>query len=122
MKNENVAEIIVRLVRTDLFLPLSLCDISVCHRLGARNLDKERPIICKFVSRSIKDDVKHACVSMRPRPSFYANESLTPTRRDIFHRLRKVKKQHPTLIEDLHTNDGKIFVKVLTNEKKRSDN
>ena len=117
-RGENVAEIIVHLVRSDLFLPLSLCDISVCHRLGPKSDGKERPIICKFLSRSVKDDIKYACVTFKPKPGLYANESLTPLRRDIFHKLRKVKKEHPTLIEDLQTNDGKIMMKVLTNERR----
>ena len=102
----------------DLFLPLDAADISVCHRLGPKTPNRERPIICKFLSRSVKDDMKHACITLQPKPGLFVSESLTPIRRNMFHKLRQVKKEHPTLIESLHTNDGTIMVKVITNEKK----
>ena len=114
---ENLPEVIVRMVREHLFLPLTLPDISVCHRLGVRSHNKERPIICKFLSRAITSDVKYSCNFARPDFKLYANESLTPLRREIFYKLRLVKKQHPTLIENLYTIDGNIKIKTLTSEQ-----
>ena len=108
-------DILVHLIQVNLLLPLGHTDISVCHRLGPRSQGKERPIICKFISRFVSSEIRHACNFHRP--GFYANESLTPIRRNIFHKLRLVRKQHPTLIENLYTNEGKIMIKTLTNER-----
>ena len=112
---ENLYDILVNLIQVNLLLPLGHTDISVCHRLGVRSQGRERPIICKFISRYVSSEIRHACNFHRP--GFYANESLTPIRRDIFHKLRMVRKDHPTLIENLYTIDGKIMIKTLTNER-----
>ena len=113
---ENIPEIICRFTREKLFLPLNVSHISVCHRLGPHLANKERPIICKFISRAIKSDIKNACATIPC--GIYANESLTSVRKDIFQKLRSLKHDHPTLVQQLYTTDGKIWIKVQASERK----
>ena len=84
-------------------------DISVAHRLGPKKTGVNRPIICKFVRRSTKSCIIHKCITLKP--DLYANEHLTPPRRNIFTKLLKVKKS-TKLITQLHTKDGKIFMRL----------
>ena len=113
---ENVPEIIVRFIRENFSLPLNVSHISVCHRLGPHLPNKERPIICKFISRSIKSDIKNACATIPC--GIFANESLTSVRKDMFQKLRTLKHDHPRLVEQLYTVDGKIWIKVQASERR----
>ena len=36
----------------------------------------------------------------------------------MFQKLRSLKNDHPTLVQQLYTNDGKIWVKVQASERK----
>ena len=125
-ENENTTDIILQVLRQTLFMnELRRSDINVCHRLGARRKERrgyfiDRPIICKFISRSVKRDVKQSCLDLKP--DLYANESLTNIRRDIYTKLRFVRKNYKIernseLFPQLYTNDGKIMVKLQNKQK-----
>ena len=124
--NENTTDIIIQVLRQTLFMDdLRRSDINVCHRLGGKRKDRrgnlvDRPIICKFMSRSVKRDIKQACLDLKP--DLFANESLTNIRREIFTKLRFVRKNHKTetnseLFPQLYTNDGKIMIKLQNKQK-----
>ena len=113
---EDAVMTIVNTVNKELGLNLDAKDISIAHRLGPKR-DNERPIICKFVRRSTKSLITHKCITRRPQ--LYANEHLTPPRRHILKKLLKVKKSSK-LIAQLHTKDGKIFVKLKDGNQKFS--
>ena len=124
--NENTTDIILQVLRNTLFMDdLRKSDINVCHRLGGKRRDRkgnliERPIICKFISRSVKREIKQTCLDLKP--DLYANESLTNLRRDIFTKLRFVRKAYKFdsnvhIFTQLYTNDGKIMIKLQNNQK-----
>ena len=124
--NEDTTSVILQVLRHVLFMhDIRRSDINVCHRLGGRRKDRkgnslERPIICKFISRSVKREVKQSCLDLKPE--LYANESLTNIRREIFTKLRFVRKNYKIetnneLFPQLYTNDGKIMVKLQNKQK-----
>ena len=116
---ENVTEMVLDFLRQELFLHLSPRDINVCHRLGRKKLNHKRPIICKFISRTVKTEIKQRCLDLKP--TLYANESLTAMRREIFTRLRLSRKKlvnTPYHFSQLYTNDGKIMIKLKNSEQK----
>ena len=116
---ENVTDIVLQFLREELFVNLRPGDISVCHRLGMKKPQGNRPIICKFISRSVKSDIKQRCLELRP--TLFANESLTPMRREIFTRLRFTRRKlinTPLHFSQLYTNDGKIMIKLKEKDDK----
>ena len=98
IEHENTSDVIIKVLRQTLFMNnISRSDINVCHRLGGRRRDSkgnpiERPIICKFISRTVKREIKQSCLDLKP--DLYANESLTNIRREIFTKLRFVRKSY----------------------------
>ena len=116
---ENVTEIVPKLLREELFITLRPGDISVCHRLGKKKPQGNRPIICKFISRSVKSDIMQRCLELKP--TLFANESLTNMRREIFTRLRFTRRKlinTPFHFSQLYTNDGKIMMKLKEKDEK----
>ena len=124
--DENSTDVIIKVLRQVLFMhDLTRSDINVCHRLGGKRKDSrgnfiDRPIICKFISRTVKREIKQSCLDLKP--DLYANESLTNIRREIFTKLRFVRKQYKAetkseIFTQLYTNDGKIMVKLQNKQK-----
>ena len=134
-EDENSSEIIAETVRKLLNVNFSAEDISVAHRLGKKRNGVSRPIIAKLISRTKKYKIVQARIaySQLPntnRPSLYVNESLTPTRRTLFYKVRQLRKSHSSLFKQLYTQDGKIVIKLnatenrkyfITNEKELQD-
>ena len=46
------------------------------------------------------------------KPSFFANENLTPRRNTIMYVLRKIKKLHPTVVKGYASYDGKVYAYI----------
>ena len=71
MENEDITAVILQVLRNELLMDhLKRADINVCHRLGGKRRDRqgndiERPIICKFMSRSVKREIKQTCLDTR---------------------------------------------------------
>ena len=88
-------------------------EISIAHRLGPKS-NKKRPIIVKFTRRSIKHNIVRKCVNIKP--NFGVSESLSPYRRKIYSTLRTIKgpRGSNSDIQQLHTNDGTIVVKLTS--------
>ena len=111
-QHENCSQLVQQLAKDKLNCIISPTDVSTAHRLGKPpNTQKpdQRSIIVKFCRR----DVKHQLYAARKNQSnanrIYVNESLTPSRQDIFHTLRKIRKTSPNLIAGISTYDGKVF-------------
>ena len=124
---EDTTQIIVNTVASHLKIPFSVADISVAHRLGKARTDSpvsSRPIIVKLISRSKKAQIVRARIAL-PKPTntsgpvLHVNESLTPTRRTLFYKLRQLRKKHPGLFKQLYTQDGKIMVKLTATESRK---
>ena len=112
---EAAAEVALTTLNRTLDLNLNMADINVAHRLGRKN-NRKRPIIIKLHSRTKKSLIIKRCISKRPQ--LYVNESLTPSRRRIYSKLLVIRKNNPGLIQQLHTNDGNIFIRIQGAEDK----
>ena len=117
--SEDTNKIIVDLVNKYLTVKISPNDINISHRLGS-NSNKKRPIIVKFFSRVIKNDIQSSCIKQltdRALRDFYVNEHLTPKRKNLLMSLRHVRKSKPDLFKQLYTKDGIIIVKLKESDK-----
>ena len=108
-ENEDAVMSVVNTVSNELKINIQPCDIDVAHRLGRSKEGHHRPIICKFVRRSTKSLIVHKCVTLKPQ--LYVNEHLTPARQQIYRKLLKLKKD-TQLITQLHTKNGKFFLRL----------
>lgn len=81
-------------------------DISICHRLGQKNLTKPRQVICKFISRKTKWDLLSHKKKLKESDDFkrvYITEDLTRLRLRMLEMLRENPKT-----QSVYTRDGKI--------------
>ena len=115
--DENVAEKIIKLANV-VNVHITNNDIDICHRMSTRRTDIHKPIIVRFKSYKAKSELykarKHLrSVSLnnyfRNTDAVYINENLTTYRRDLFAKVRKVKKDQKW--QSAWTVDGKIFIK-----------
>ena len=119
--NEDTSKLIVSLVNRYLTIKIDKSDINISHRLGPSN-KKDRPIIVKFFSRLIKNEILSSCITQiteNQLKNFYVNEHLTPKRKNIYMQLRHIRKSKPILFKQLFTKDGVIIVKLKDSEKYR---
>ena len=116
ISDEDPIMVVVNTVNKALGVNLEPRDISIAHRLGPQR-GNTRPMICKFVHRSSKSFIVHKCITKKV--NLYANEHLTPQRRRIFAKLLKVKKSS-NMISQLHSKDGKLFMKLKNGSQKFS--
>ena len=105
---ENCKATVIELLKQQVKLNIDPVDISVAHRLGAKAKQgpDKRNIIFKLTRRELKYDILGAC--RQQRPSYYINESLTPTRNKMLFTLRQARKKFPHKIRNLRTSDGSI--------------
>lgn len=110
-QGEVCSEVARQVVSEKLKISLPPNSINTCHRLGRKPIHQtpdRRPIIVKFCQRDVKMEVLVSARKLRVS-NFYANESLSPTRRSILYALRKIKKAHPNLVTGCTSYDGKIY-------------
>ena len=113
LEKEDSAKVALNLLQSKLNYTIKPEEISIAHRLGPKS-DKKRPIIVKFTRRSIKHNIVRKCVNIKP--NFGVSESLSPYRRKIYSTLRTIKgpRGSNSDIQQLHTNDGTIVVKLTS--------
>lgn len=109
-QHENPVHLIVNTLKDTLKINVQEQDISVAHRLGPFNQNHPRPMIVKLMNRSHKYDIIGACLTIKP--DLYINESLTPSRLNLFKKILAIRKQHRQKFSQCHTKDGKIIVKL----------
>lgn len=107
---ENAKSLVVSTFKDQLKINVKEEDISVAHRLGPVQQNRNRPIIVKLVNRSLKYDLVGACINLKP--NLYINESLTPKRYNILKKVLAVRKVHRQKFQQCHTKDGKITIKL----------
>ena len=90
---------------------LEASDISVCHRLGKRQMDhrqpRHRPVICKFTSRNHKSAIitnKNKLKDKEGYKHIYVNEELTPPQSRLLAIAHKDAKAKNAV-----TKDGKVL-------------
>ena len=121
---ENCVELIRQVVKENLKLEIASSDISTAHRIGKKPQAPhlKRNLIVKFCRRDVKRDLISASRNQgKSGQRIYINESLTPQRHSNFHTLRRIRREHPGIINGCTTMDGKVIVytKPLTNANTR---
>ena len=110
--DEDCGAIVKKLLKDHLDEEISSSDINAMHRLGPKNRAQatsgKRNIIVKFCRRDLRRKIIMAS-KRQTSPTLYCNESLTPTRMTIYNALRKMKKDHPTIVKGCTTIEGKIY-------------
>jgi hypothetical protein len=89
-------------------------DISTAFRVRKMPYDKHRPIIVRFASRRMRDQVYAARRKLwrqTPRVEVYVNEMLTKRNSDLFATCRKLWKQER--VSSSWTQNGAVFIKQL---------
>lgn len=111
--NEDCSEVVAKALREKLSTNIRSSDIVGATRLGAPKQDivDKRPIKFKFKSGNVdhRKIVSIACV--RERPNIYINELMTPFKKDLFHRVRKIKREAPGVIRSCYVSNGLIVIK-----------
>lgn len=107
---ENTVHVVTVAIKDHLRININEKDISVAHRIGPVNSQRPRPIIVKLVNRSLKYDLKRACIELKPQ--LFINESLTPKRLALYKKVLHIRKIHKAKFQQCHTKDGKIIVKL----------
>ena len=101
----------------ELFNELGLSDfqsdyIDACHVVPARRKDGRRVVVCRFVSRKMKEKVllaKKGRRELKLEGNIYINEQLTPNNRKIF-ALTAAKKRELNY-KFLWTKNGIVFLR-----------
>ncbi|XP_071095336.1 uncharacterized protein [Haliotis cracherodii] len=107
-KEENTEALVMEVLR-DLHPDLTASDIDRCHRVGKKNMDRNRQVIVKFVSyRNRHKVISNRRMLRQNRSSVYINEDLTKHRSKLFKLTRDLKAKH--LISSTWTYDGRVYV------------
>ena len=114
--NENVTEVVKKVVHDLLNADVDASDISSAHRLGKirpGNSPDNRPIIVKLCRRSKKKELLSKCrqaqQNIPPKNRLFINDSLTPKRRAIAFAIRKMKQFDNSLVTGCTSIDGNIY-------------
>ena len=94
--------------------PVTCESIDRVHRTGKRSKEKVRPILVKFTSYGVRDQVIRSRKKLKPADSnikqtLFINEDLTKQRADLLYRARQLKKDKA--IQDCWSWDGRILIK-----------
>lgn len=109
-RGENPTTVVLDAVKEHLKINMNQSDVSIAHRLGQNRQNTNKPIVVKLVNRSLKHDLKGACIQLKPQ--LYVNESLTPKRAALFKQVLHIRKEHKNKFQQCHTQDGKIIIKL----------
>ena len=103
---EETAKAVVDMVKAELNYELKPSDISIAHRLGAKTPGKERSVIVKFVSRTVRNEVVKRRKALKGKPVVISDD-LSPYYQGLFTKLRdKVGKKN------VWSSGSQIFVKT----------
>lgn len=126
VNNRLTCNLIVDLCNTKLGIAVTINDISAAHRLQRGKAESSRPIIVRFTSRRIRDEVFNARRLLRPpkgsaesidqtKTSIYINEHLSKASAEIFFRTRQLLRQKE--IAGTWTIGGEVFIKKTSEGK-----
>lgn len=125
--NLATCDLVVELCNKRLGVAVARQDISTAHRLRSGKKEGHRPIVVRFTSRRVRDEVYRARRNLRQSlgssnhshktAPVFINEQLTKTNAEIFFRARKLLRCKQ--ITGAWTNNGEIFIKKTSsvNEK-----
>ena len=108
--DEDCSKVFVDTLKKELKMNINVGDLNTVHRLGPKPLgpgNDTRKIIAKLVRRDLKKDL---IVASKKVKGLFINESLTPTRSSILFSVRKIKKNHASIIKGYTTINGNVYV------------
>ena len=108
---EICANLVKNLIAQKLQISIDSSDVSVAHRLGQRRQNQgpdKRPIIAKFCRRDVKRSILTAGRRARA-DGLYVNKNSTPTRRNVFNLLRRMRRSHPNIVKGVTSYDGRVY-------------
>ena len=111
--SESTDNIVLQAIKDNLHM-----NISISHRLGPHNQQRNRPIIVKLSNRTLKQDLVGACVRLKPQ--LYIKESLTPRRRVLFSTILQIRRSHKQKFQQCYTKDGRIIIKLRNSTVKHT--
>ena len=105
IRNENPGQLVTNIVKEKLNIILPPNSIEVCHRLGTRTLNKNRPIVARFRYRDLKWDIMKARKSLKGTGIVFGEDLCLE-----FRELQNEIRSHPN-ISDCWAWNGKLFAK-----------
>lgn len=118
LPDENPTHVAISTIKDNLRINMTGQDISVAHRLGQKKQESKRPIIVKLVNRSLKYDLRNACIQLKPQ--LYVNESLTSRRGRLLKQVLNIRHVHKNKFQQCYTNEGKIIIKLRNSNMKHT--
>ena len=120
-QNEDTDQMILDVInkKMEMTPPLETVDIERSHRLGKKRDDRDRPIIVRFGSDRLRDQVIRSrsklktSADRRDAKPIYVNEDLTAYRAKLAFDARQLKKKGR--VADTWTFNGKIVIKDKRN-------
>jgi hypothetical protein len=120
--HQQVENSVLSLCRDTLGVKIQPGDISIAHRLKAGPKDRVRPIIVRFNSRRVRNDVYAAKKELRQSNTstaerIFISEHLTKDASDLFYEARKLLKEKK--IFAAWTQSGQVFVRFTSDPSNR---
>ena len=110
--DEETARAVIDMIDTELKYKLSSSDISIAHRLGSKVQGKERSVIVRFVSRTVRNEVVKRRKALRGKPIVIADD-LSPYFQGVFSKLREIFGKN-----NVWSAGSQVFVKTTGGIKK----
>ena len=104
-RDENCGQIVKDIIKNKLKLNLPSNAVEMCHRLGTKTLNKNRPIVTRFRYRDLKWDIMKARKELKGSGIVFGEDLCFE-----FRELQKQIKSHPSVIDSWAWN-GKLFAK-----------
>lgn len=113
-ENEDCTDTVVNLIQSTMNLKsIHASCIYLCHRLGAKNDQRARPVIVRFTDMSVRNIVWNTKKALKSSPTVMG-EFLTKYRHDLFLGARKHFG-----VSSSWTSNGVVFVKTPDNIRNR---
>lgn len=102
-------QIVARLIREQLGVPINSWEVEIAHRTGRFSSDSNRPVIVRFLTRKTKSRVLAKMKNLKGSHIFLA-EDLTQENLRRLKKLRDLK-----CVQQVWTRDGRLFAKNSSN-------
>lgn len=118
--NKSVESTFISFCKDSLNVAVSPQDISIAHRLKAGPKDSARPILVRFTTRRIRNEVFHAKKLLKGASSrMFISEHLTKNAAELFFEARRMLREKK--IYGTWTQNGLVHVKFSSNPATRAD-
>ena len=109
---EETARAVADMIARDLNYRVSPSDISIAHRLGTKEPGKERSVIVRFVSRTVRNEVVRRRRALKGKRVVIADD-LSPFFQGVFSSLREIMGKN-----NVWSSGNQLFVKTTEGVRK----